>query len=109
MKMVLKREDKHPEYYEAIVQIRPLDRKLLDYIYSLIEKRNDVWISKEKRLKTGIDLYLSSQRYARTTLVSSVRKRFKVDVKVTKALYGVDKMTSKKIYRATVLFRLKES
>lgn len=97
---------KNAEYYEAILQIRPARKDVLDFVLESIEKRNDTIISKIDELKTGYDLYLTNQKFARGALAMQLKKKFK-DGKlvITKSLYGRHKMTSKLIYRATVLFR----
>lgn len=101
-------KDRHAEYYEAILQIRPFNEKVLDFVFDLVEKRNDVDISKTKKLKTGIDVYLTNQRFSRGTLATQLRRKFKGKLVITKKIYGKDRMTSKTLYRATVLFRLDE-
>lgn len=99
--------NKHAEYYEAILQIRPGRKEVLDFVFELVNSRNDVKISKVKELKTGYDVYLSNQRFARGTLVSQLKKKFRnCKIVISKALYGQHRMTSKLVYRATVLFRL---
>ncbi len=94
-------------YFEAIIQLRPYDDKVYEYIEKAIEKRKGVFISRIDQLKTGIDIYISSQRFARS-LGAKLKKQFKGELKNTKKLFTLDRMTSKKVYRATVLFRLKE-
>ena len=101
-----KQISQHSEYYEAILQIRPAKKEVLDYAINLIEKRNDTKISKLEELKTGFDLYLTNQRYARGALAQQLKRRFGGKVVITKALYGQHKLTSKLVYRATVLFRI---
>ncbi len=102
-----KNNDRHAEYYEAIVQIRPAKKEVLDFIFELISARNDVTVSKIEELKTGCDIYLSNQKFARGTLAKQLKKKYKNSkVIISKALYGQHKMTSKLVYRATILFRL---
>lgn len=101
--------DRHADYYEAILQIRPAKNEVLDFVFDLVKTRNDVKISKVKELKTGYDVYLSNQRFARGTLGKQLKKKFKGGkLVITKALYGQHKLTSRLVYRATVLFRLSE-
>lgn len=102
----MKQKNRHPEYYEAILQIRPTKKEVLDFVFDLVEKRNDVEISKVDELKTGYDVYLTNQRFARSNLAMQLKKKFKGKILITKALYGQHKMTSRLVYRATVLFRL---
>ena len=102
-----KNNDRHAEYYEAILQLRPANKEVLDFIFELISSRNDVTVSKIEELKTGCDIYLSNQKFARGTLAKQLKKKFKNSkVVISKALYGQHKMTSKLVYRATVLFRM---
>ena len=101
-----KNSDRHAEYYEAIIQLRPAKQEVIDFIYDLIGPRNDVKVSKVKEMKTGIDIYLSNQRFARGTLAKQIKKKFNnCKIVISKALYGQHKMTSKLTYRATVLVR----
>ena len=98
--------DQHAEYYEAILQIRPAKKEVLDFVLQQTTRRNDVKISKIDELKTGTDVYLTNQKFARGALASQLKRRFKGSkIVITKSLYGQHKMTSKLIYRATVLFR----
>ena len=101
-----KEANRHPEYYEAILQIRPARDDVLGFVEQLVNARNDTQISKVMELKTGYDVYLSNQRFARGALVGQLRKKFREGkITITKALYGQHKMSSKLVYRATVLFR----
>jgi len=93
------------QYYEAILQLRPFDANVLDYVLNQIKKRKNVFISKKIELKNGIDLYLSDKRFA-LALGRKLKKVFKGDLKLSRKLYGYDKQTSKKLYRVTVCFRL---
>ena len=96
-----------PDYFEAVIQIRPNNDKVIDFIKKQILNRNDVFISKEKKLKTGIDIYISSQKYVRA-LARKLKSSFKGKALVTYTLHTEDRLTSKKKYRATLLFRLDE-
>jgi len=93
-------------YYEAIFQLRPYKKEIYDFIIKQIEK-NNVLISKEVKLKTGIDFYLTSRKFT-TKLGKLLQKTFKGKSTVSKSLYGTNRMTSKLVYRVTVCFRLKE-
>jgi len=106
--MKVKNSNKHPEYYEAILQLRPASPKLVDFIACEIERRPDVKISKIVDFKTGIDIYLTNQRFARSTLAPMIKRKFDGKLTITKALYGRHRQTNKLIYRATILFRLNE-
>jgi NMD protein affecting ribosome stability and mRNA decay len=94
-------------YYEAIIQIRPSNKEVLEFIDKKISERKGMFISKVEKLKTGVDLYVSDQRFARA-LSKFLKKKFGGEVKLTRKLHTVSKRTGKPLYRVTVLFRLKE-
>lgn len=93
-------------YYEAIIQLRPAKKEVLDFVRNSIKERG-AFISKEEKLKKGIDIYMSDQRFARA-LSKKLRVKYGGEVKLTRKLHTVSKRTGKKLYRVTVLFRLKE-
>ncbi|MFH1209562.1 MAG: NMD3-related protein [archaeon] len=95
------------QYFESILQLRPFNQEVLDYVIKKIKENGTVFISKEIQLKTGIDLYLSSNRFA-IALGKMLRKRFKGTVKLSRSLYSRDKQTTKLLYRVTVCFRLQK-
>ncbi len=98
----------NPKYFEAIIQLRPFDKAVFDFIQKEIEdKHNPVYfISKIDELKTGIDLYFSSQRFARTLGQKLKRKFPRGELIITEKFHTISKMTSRTLSRATVLFRL---
>ena len=96
---------KHADYYEAIIHVRPKNVEVHNFIRENVARRNDCRISKEDVLKTGIDFYLTSQRYA-VALGKKLREKFKGKTLITRQLYSVNRNTSRKVYRVTVLFRL---
>lgn len=102
-----KNTNMHLDYYEAILQIRPAKEEVINYVYELL-KQNNIRISKIVESKNGIDLYLDNQKFTRGTLAKQLKKRFKGELKITRSLYGVNRNTSRLVYRGTVLFRLKE-
>ncbi len=100
--------ERHSEYYEAILQLRPVKNEILDFIRELIKSRDNVKIVKVIELKNGVDIYLDNQRFARAVLANQLKRRFKGELKISRSLYGKHRMTGRLLYRATVLFRLKE-
>ncbi len=91
-------------YYEGIIQLRPKD-PLLNFAIKKIKERKDVSISRITELKTGVDIYISSRRFAKA-LGRKLSKSFKGELKYSKTLHKIDRETGKKLYRVTVLFRL---
>ncbi len=91
------------DYYEAILQIRPKSKEVLDFIKDNIKFKKDVFITKQEDLKYGYDIYLTSQVYAKH-LASVLKKKFNGEVKTAYTLFG--RKQGKDVYRATILFRL---
>ncbi|HZX12348.1 MAG TPA: NMD3-related protein [Candidatus Nanoarchaeia archaeon] len=103
----MKLVQRHPGYYEAILQLRPAREDVKNYFLQELSKRPGVFISKEVEHKTGIDYYLSSQDFAKS-LGPKLRKRFKGTPTYSRSLYSRSRTTSKLLYRLTVLFRLEK-
>ncbi|MBT4577081.1 hypothetical protein HOM13_03290 [Candidatus Woesearchaeota archaeon] len=98
--------DKHENYFEAKLQLRPYDESMIRFAIDQIDNNNKVRIAKVVELKTGVDFYLSSRKFA-AMMGKKLKKKFPGGkVLVTKTLFGQNKQTSKIIYRVTVLFRL---
>lgn len=93
------------QYFEAKIQLRPFNKKVYDFIVKQVSKRKDVLITNEVKLKTGIDIYLTNQRFARS-LGKKLKDNFKGELKITRTLHSRDRLKSKLKYRATVLFRV---
>ncbi len=93
--------------YQAILQLRPYNKEVLDYVKNQIKKRKNVFISEENVVKTGVDLKLSDQRFTRA-LGKKLKKVFNGEVKESRKLFSYNRVTSKNVYRVTVCFRLKE-
>ncbi len=92
------------QYFEGKIQIRPNDEEVIKVLKKLIDQRNDILIAKEVQQKTGMDYYITSNRAA-ASIGKQLKKRFKGELKITKKLFGQDRLTSKKLWRVTVLFR----
>ena len=94
------------QYFQANIQLRPFDQEVFDFIMHEVEKRGKVFISRIVEFKTGIDIYISDQKFARR-LGKMMKDKFGGELKITRTLFTQDKLTSKLIYRGTVLFRLR--
>ena len=99
------KENRHSNYYEAILQLRPYNEDLINFILKKIQGRKNVYIVKEVPQKTGIDLYLSDQRFARS-LGKQIKRQFKGKLILSRQLHTRNRMTSRNVYRVTVCFRL---
>jgi len=96
--------------YQAILQLRPCDEEVVEYVMNELKSRGNVFITKVVELKKdmGIDLYLTSQNFA-NSLSNTLKRRFNGEIKITRTLYSVSKENTKKIYRLTVLFRFSKT
>lgn len=97
--------DKHPDYYEGILQLRDASKEVVDFVRNQVEQRRNVWIAKEKRVGNGIDFYFSSQRYLRA-LGKKLKTKFNGELKESRKLHTQSHLTSKRVYRVNVFFRL---
>lgn len=93
--------------YRAIIQLRPMNDKAYDYILDLIEKRNDCFINKEEKLKTGVDIYINNNSFA-VAIGKKLKDKFKGTLKLSRKLHSRDRVSSKPLYRVTVCFRLNQ-
>ena len=99
--------DKHADYYEAILQIRPKNIEVYNFVKEMVDKRENCRISKEDVLKTGVDLYMTNQKFT-VALGKRLREKFKGKTLITRQLFSINRNTSRKVYRVTVLFRMQE-
>ncbi|MBU2634370.1 MAG: hypothetical protein KJ674_03925 [Nanoarchaeota archaeon] len=95
------------QYFEAILQLRPNKREILNFVKQQIDQREGVFIVKEVEQKTGIDLYLTSNKFA-LALGKLLKKKFKGIIKISRTLHTRHKQTGKLLYRVTVCFRLQK-
>ena len=96
----------HYEYYQAIIQLRPVNENLTNFVEKKIGKTK-AWVSKRINMKNGVDYYVSSNKVARQ-IGKQLKKSFRGELKESKKLFSKDRLTSRDIYRVTVCFKLKE-
>lgn len=93
-----------PNYYEGILQLRGDHTEVLDWVLNTVKKDQRAYITKAKKVKGGIDLYITSQRYLRS-LGKKIKQTFVGEFKETRTLHTRDKNSQKELYRITILFR----
>ena len=93
--------------YQGVLQIRPNDKNVLDYVYREIEKSGNVFITKEVVKKFGVDLYLTNKFFL-IQLGKKLKQRFPGTIARSRSLYGTNRVTSRLVYRTTICFRLEE-
>ena len=96
-----------PEYFEAIIQLRPATEELVEFIEKRIENDGKIHVAKRELTKTGADYYVSSNKFARK-VGKEFKRKFKGELKESVKLYSQDRQSSKVLYRVTVCLRLRE-
>ncbi len=99
--MVKSIEGKHPEYYEAILQLRNVNDLVVHFVKMQIKKEN-IYLSKIKAVVNGFDFYLADYNFTRA-LSKKLQQQFNGHTLITASLVGRKK--DKDIHRFTVLFR----
>jgi len=102
--MVARIEEKGPKYFEGKLQLRNPTPEVINYVRKKIAQDKHVWIAKEEKAKNGIDLWMSSNKFL-LDIGKKLKKRFAGILKTSKKLHTQHKITSKLLYRVTVLFR----
>lgn len=98
-----KKQERHANYFEAIIQLRPPTDEIVSFIINQCKKKGEA-ITRVEEIPAGIDLYITSQKFARS-LGPKLKRVFGGELKITKKVFGQDRLKSKTLYRATVLFR----
>jgi NMD protein affecting ribosome stability and mRNA decay len=96
--------EKPNNYYEGVLQLRNPDKEVLDYIYKKILD-SGCRIAKEKKMKNGIDLYLSSNKFLKK-LAKDLQNNFAGQLIMSSKLYSKNRQTSKEVHRGCVCFRI---
>ena len=104
------RTTKHASYFEAILQLRNPYGDVEDMMHYVSECTRDkaqegIFISKKKKVTNGFDLYLSSNSFA-VEIGRELYRKFGGELKISKKLFSQHRLTSKVLYRVTVLFRM---
>ena len=92
---------KHPQYFEAILQLRDISQDVINVVEEEIS-RVQMPVAKEVKLKNGSDYYLADKDFTKA-LGKRLQQQFGGELLVTASLFG--RKDGKEIYRVTVLFR----
>lgn len=104
-------------YFEAILQVRAEDRELTkeerDEIVKLVQEKVDEIMKKDRmgfiqdtvELDEGVDFYMGSTRSARK-LAQAIRDKYGGTISEAYELIGLDRQTSREVYRTSVSVRL---
>jgi len=97
--MVRSLTDKNSGYYEAILQLRDIDPKVIEFAEAEI-RRVKLHVAKIVKLKTGKDYYLTDNTLTRQ-LGKRLQEKFGGEFNISPKLFS--KKDGKEIYRLTVL------
>ena len=98
-------EPRHKEYFEGTLQLRNVDNEVVDFVVKEIEKTEDTYIAKTKKVTNGFDIYVSRQRFLRS-LGNKLQQKFGGQIKVSTKLHTRHKQTGRELHRVNVLFRM---
>ena len=96
----------HDKYFQGILQLRDCNKEIVKFVEELVEKedRRDIYISRKVKVRTGVDLYFTSNKFLRKT-GKVLKEEFGGDLKESEKLFSKNNQTGKNIYRLTVMFR----
>jgi len=92
-------------YFEGTLQLRNPTKEVIQYTKNMIKEDGRAFIAKELKVKNGIDLYLSSQKFMQV-IGKELQRKFGGEYNISRKLFTLKRQTSKQVYRVTVLFRL---
>jgi len=92
-------------YFEGTLQLRNPTKEVKKFVRKLVEKTPRVFVAKEEKVVNGFDIYLSSNKFL-VNLGKKLQNKFGGEVKVSRKLHTRKRLTSKEVYRVTVLFRM---
>ena len=95
-----------PNYFQGILQLRNVNKEVIDFVRQQINKRDDVAITKIVRQPNGFDYYITSQKYIQT-IGKKLRESFGGFLKTSSRLHTRSR-TGKDLYRVNVLFRISQ-
>jgi len=93
-----------PDYYQGVLQLRDVNNEIIDFAYQLINKRENVAVTKTIKYPNGLDMYITSQKFIRA-LGKKLRESFGGELKISSKLHTRSKQ-GKDLFRVNVLFRL---
>ena len=99
--MVRSIQGKHPNYYEAILQLRNVSEEAVNFVRQEITKYK-IPLSKITEETNGQDYFLADNDFTKA-LGKKLQQRFGGELRTTASLFS--KKDGKDIYRVTVLFR----
>lgn len=95
---------KPSNYFEGVLQLRSTLQEVLDFARSEITREGKAHIAKEKKLKNGVDFWVSSQHHLQN-VGKRLKEKFGGILVISCRLHTKSHLTSKELYRVSVLFK----
>jgi NMD protein affecting ribosome stability and mRNA decay len=92
---------KHPNYYEAIIQVRDNEQEVEKFMKNLIDTKK-LLVNKISKMKNGQDYFCADNDQARA-MSKKLQQTFGGEIKTTSSLHT--QIDGKDMYRVTFLFR----
>jgi nonsense-mediated mRNA decay protein 3 len=92
---------KHPNYYEAIIQVRDIEKEVSDFMKNLIDTKRLI-VNKISKMRNGADYFCADNNQARA-MSKKLQQTFGGEIKTTSSLHT--QKDGKDLYRVTFLFR----
>ena len=92
-----------PNYYQGVLQLRDVNAKVMDFVYSQISKRPDVSVTRTTKYPNGLDLYLTSQKFIRI-MGKKLKDSFGGELNISSKLHTRSK-SGKELFRVNALYR----
>ena len=96
----MSKSDKNVGYYESILQLRDVSPKIVEFVQNEIKKAQ-VKVAKTIPLKSGLDLYLPENTWAKS--LGKKLQEFGGHLEITATLHT--RKDDQDLYRLTILFR----
>jgi len=93
------------DYFEGVLQIRNPSDDVISTVRNLINSNSNVNIAKTEKAGNGVDFYISSQKYM-ITMGRTLQQKFGGQLIISRRVHTRSRVTSRDVYRVTVLFRL---
>lgn len=94
-------DGKHPQYFEAILQLRSPSNEIINFVETEIIKEN-IHLAKTLDVKNGVDYYLADNDFAKS-LGKKLQQHFGGVLTISATLYS--RRDGRDINRLTILFR----
>ena len=94
----------HKNYYEAILQVRPRSSHVEKFIEGALKDTDKARLVRKKSLKTGVDYYISSWKFA-LPLGNLLVRRFGGKVNLSRKIFGRSRKKGQVVYRSTIIYR----